>query len=353
MLDVKSAFRTLSRSRFVSALAVVAIALGAAGAIGAIVLAMALQSAPRAVVPAFTFQDNFWVNLHHVLRGEARRRGVGAPARVKLDELTANERVAWTSALDAYAGFASRSLIFDAPLVRISNALTLVAGEASLDPRPASLDQAAARALTMAAPVYRRHYWPAQRELNERWIVGVRAMIAEHGQTMSDALAGAYRVPWPGDPVIVDACAEAGPDGGYTTDGPRGTAAHTVIEAESPQNQGDMAFEMVFHEASHARAIEGHLSTEIKEEAARQHVIAAGDLDHVLIFYTVGALAQRALGKTSDAGYKPYAYRYAVYTRGWQPLRDALERDWKPYLDGGSTFEVAMSALVHDTAGKD
>jgi hypothetical protein len=296
----------------------------------------------------FRFQNNFWVNLHHVLRGESRRRSVKVPLKVKVEELKDEERLAWNAALDAYADFSRRDLIVDPQLVRANNALTTVTGESTLDPR-AGLDRAAARALTIAAPVYRAHYWPAQRQLNDRWIAALQPAVARHGAAMADALAKAYHATWPADPILVDACAEAGPDGGYTTGGPSGTAAHSVIEAANPEYQGEMAFEMVFHEASHADALEMRITGAIDAEAARQGVTAPRNLWHVLIFYTVGELARRELGRAGDEHYLPYAYRYGLYTRGWQPLRDALARDWHPYLDGKTTFDAAMTALVRDT----
>ncbi len=318
------------------------------------VLGQRLAASPvdAAVVPAFRFQNNFWVNLHHVLRGEARRRGVGAPPRVRLEELGANEPAAWTAALDIYTRYAGLDLVFDPVLIRLNNALTRAIDDSSLRGLP-GLDAPTTRALTMAAPIYRAHYWPAQRQLNEHWIEGVRPLIAAHGAAMADALAKAYGVAWPNEPIVVDACAEAGPNGAYTTDGPPTTAAHTVIEAANPEYQGDMAFEMVFHEASHARAIEAPLGARIEAEAARQHAAVPPGLVHAIIFYTAGELARRTLGRSGDAHYLPYAYRYGVYTRGWQRLRDALEDDWQRYLDGAASLETAISALVRDMAAKD
>jgi hypothetical protein len=296
----------------------------------------------------FVLQNNFWVNLHHVLRSESRRREVRARLKVKPDDLSSAERVTWSAALDAYRGHAEASLLFDATLVRISNALTRIPSEA---PLPASLDGVDARtlrALAAAAPVYRAHYWAAQRELNDRWIAALRPALEAHGDAMIAAIEGAYAVRWPPDPIVVDACAEAPPTGGYTTDGPVGTAAHTVIEAANPEYQGDMAFEMLFHEASHAAAIGGPLIAAINASAARGGVAAPVDLWHVVIFYTAGELARRLLGKAGEARYLPYAYRYHVYSRGWQTLRDAAVRQWQPHLDGKTAFADAVDALVAD-----
>ena len=310
------------------------------------------ERATRYPLPAtrFLFQNSFWVNLHHVLDAEAHRRDGRAPLKVRLDELPAAERATWTAALDAYRGHAQHNLLFDPALTRINNALTRVASDAPLPDRIDGADAATRRALAAAASIYRAHYWTAQRELNDRWIAAVRAMLAEHQQAMIAAMEAAYGVRWPRDPIVVDACAEAPPFGGYTIEGPPGTAGHTVIEADNPEYQGDMAFEMLFHEASHTRAVGGRVFTALADESARQRVEPPRDLFHVIVFYTAGELARRTLGKIGDADYRPYAYRYRLYSRGWQGLRDAVVRDWQPHLDGTATADAAIAALVRDSA---
>src|SRR5256885_16039616 len=82
-----------------------------------------------AAEPAFRFQNSFWVNLHHTLRGESRRREFRAPALIKTSGLKSDERAAWGLALDAYIGYTQRDLVFDAPLVRINNTLTEIADD--------------------------------------------------------------------------------------------------------------------------------------------------------------------------------------------------------------------------------
>lgn len=323
--------------------------------VAAILVAAVVHTAPgtsstQGTPATFVFQNNFWVNLHHVLDAESHRRETRAPLRVKLEELPVAERAAWSAALDAYRVHAQHNLLFDPSLVRINNALTRVAPDAPLPDAIDGAEAATQRALTTAAPIYRSHYWAAQRELNDRWIATLQPMLADHERDMTAAIERAYGVRWPTAPIIVDACAEAPPFGGYTTEGPPGTAGHTVIEAANPEYQGDMAFEMLFHEASHANAIGGRMFDAIRAEGTRQRLTPPPDLFHVVVFYTAGELARRTLGKVGDAHYLPYAYRYDLYTRGWQPLRDAAIRYWQPHLDGRTTFEEAIAALVRDTA---
>lgn len=318
---------------------------------GATVLALTVFAAapgtqgPGTQAPStFEFHNNFWVNLHHVVRGEARRRATIGPLRVKPGELSDSERAIWNRALDTYAELAKRDVVFDETLIRINNTLTVNSSEASLDSR--GLPPAVARALTSAAPIYRAHYWAAQRQLNDHWIASLQPRLAQHSAAMAGALERAYHATWPSAPIVVDACAEAGPNGGYTTDGPPGTAAHTTIEAANPQYQGDMAFEMLFHEASHARQLGGTFADSLYREARSQNAQVPRDLLHVVIFYTAGELTRRELGMMGDAHYMPFAYRYQVYSGGWERLRNAVVAHWQPYLDGSVTYDAAIAALV-------
>src|SRR5215467_5518115 len=105
---------------------------------------------------SFRFQNNFWINLHHVLRGDARRTGLKLPLTVPLDSLTPAERAAWSEAVTAYADLATRNLVFDERLIAVSNALS----RETNDTLPEGVvDEPIRRALVSAAPIYRAHGW--------------------------------------------------------------------------------------------------------------------------------------------------------------------------------------------------
>ncbi|HET9211639.1 MAG TPA: hypothetical protein VFR03_14630 [Thermoanaerobaculia bacterium] len=302
----------------------------------------------RTAEAQFRFQDNFWVNLHHFVRAEARRRAFNAPLGMPMSTLSEAERSAWSSSVDAYADLAKLSLIFDERLVRINNVLAARGEEAAL---PEGLvEPGVLAALNRAAPIYRTHLWPEHHRLNEEWIATIRPLVEQHAPALTRALADAYHVQWPKEPILVDASCEGGPVGAYTTGGPPGTAAHTVI-APSQVHDLDAAFEIVFHEASHS--VDDQIMKNIDAEAARQKVKPDPNLWHALIFYTSGELVKRELHKEKDPGYKPYAYRFGVYDRGWQPLRAGLEKDWQPYLDGKVSFSQALTRLVADCSTKE
>jgi hypothetical protein len=308
-----------------------------------VILAGTALSGPplRAAEARFKFQDNVWINLHHFLRAEARRRAFDAPLEMPVSALSEAEKAAWSSAVDAYADLAKLDLVFDERLIRINNALA-PRGEAATLPE-GLVEPGVLAALNRAAPVYRAHLWPEHRRVNEEWIAAIRPGVDQHAPALTRALAKAYHVQWPKEPILVDASCEAGPVGAYTTKGLPGMAAHSVI-APSQVHDPDAAFEIVFHEASHSVDI----MKIVNAEAARQKVKPDRNLWHALLFYTTGELVKRELHKEKDASYQPYAYRFGVYDRGWQPLRAALERDWQPYLDGNVSYSSALAKLVAD-----
>jgi hypothetical protein len=302
-----------------------------------------VQPAPRTAALTFRFQNDFWVNLHHVVRGDARRASVKLPVAVAVESLQPSERSAWSEALSAYSDLSAKNLVFDRDLIAINNALSGLTGT---DLPPGVIDEPIRRALTAAAPVYRAHGWVEQQRLNDAWMAEMRPQVEAHAAAVASALASVYHATWRSGPIVVDACAEAGPNNAYTTDGPSGTAGHTVVAVRTPSNSGDAGVETIFHEASHT--IDDQIARPFVNAAARQHVAFPDGLDHAILFYTTGEIMRREFARTGKPGYVPYGDRFAVYKNGWQAFRAVLEKDWLPYLDGKASFETAVTAVVRD-----
>jgi len=152
----------------------------------------------------------------------------------------------------------------------------------------------------------------------------------------------------------------ANPSGAYTTIDP----LRVTISSTDARNQGDEAFEVLFHEASHGIA-EPVQSAIIRECRQRDKAIPR-DLWHALIFYTTGEVI-RPLLTPPDAPqdnddavkpninrppashketYIPYAIREGLYERGWKDYLQLLTRFWQPYLDNKSTFDDAIARMV-------
>ena len=126
----------------------------------------------------FIFQNNFWVNLHHFVRGESRRRMLNIPLELPLSELSQNERTSWEGALDTYVEFAKRNLIFDESLIQIDNILAQVTDTAVL--RATGIQPNILAALNSVAEVYRAHRWQEHSRENELWIAAHGPAIRLH-----------------------------------------------------------------------------------------------------------------------------------------------------------------------------
>ncbi|HUI76835.1 MAG TPA: hypothetical protein VLY24_02940 [Bryobacteraceae bacterium] len=294
----------------------------------------------------YVFQDNFWLNLHQFLRGEAYRRSVRATPGLDTGLLPEADSSAWTRAIDSYLDVAKHDVLFDDLSRKIGNALATVGNAQAL---PESLDDIIGTntrvTLNSAAPIYRTRVWPARQRDNEAWIESAKTLLRLHETTMAATLARIYRVDWPSGPILVDVVGEVGPNSAITHGGPPGFAAHTQASAGSRRNTGDAPLELLFHEATHSATVEGHIQNMIQEECARQKLQVPENLWHAMIMFTSGAVARQELTKSGNLEYVPYAYRYGQYT----PVeRSAFERDWQPYLEGKASLEQALHDLVRD-----
>lgn len=288
--------------------------------------------------PRFVFQNHFWVNLHHFLRAEARRRERGAALQQPLEALEAHERDSWERALEVYRPMAQRSLLFDEDMVRIHVALAVARNERSLPHELVGAELSSA--LDAAAPVFRSHQWPARARDNDEWIARTRPTVERLAPALTDALAAALQLTWPSAPILVDVTPETGPDLAYTTStAPPGYAGLATINP-SVAGGSPAAIECVFHEAAHV--LDPTLVRWVEEESARQGLQPPPDLWHAILFYTAGELTLRALG---EAG----TYREDL-ARGFAVCVPALEQYWKPYLDGNLPLAVALRGLVGSAA---
>jgi hypothetical protein len=332
-------------------------------------------------LPVFELHSGFWINLHHMLYYEARLRITPPPAAQKSGSapqlklktmkesgtaLSPAERAAWDNAVVYYATkYANKDLLFNTDLILLKNQLgdfedcdeLSGARKKTCD---AGLPGNLTQILDAAAPVYRAHLWADQDRANRRWIARVAPLVEEQGVGVSQRLADIYQTKWPKEKIRVDVTAYANWAGAYTTLDP----LRVTISSTDPRNQGDEAFEVLFHEASHGIA-EPVQAAIIRECRQREKAIPR-DLWHALIFYTTGEVIaplltppgvgpqdRRGSGGSSSSSaetpretYTPYAIREGLYQRGWSDYYQLLMRFWQPYLDNKSTFDDAIARMV-------
>jgi len=306
----------------------------------------------------FEFHSGFWINLHHFLYAQARlppqriRAGDTTTPIVEaqaVSEMLPAERSAWQSARAYYAAqMAGRDLLFNRDMVLIKNRLAEL--EADADLSKSGLRTELVAALERAAPVYRSRWWPAHDRQNREWIAAVAPLVRQKGRRLAEGLAAVYRTEWPAGRIRVDVSHDADSAGAYTTLDP----LRVTISSSNPDIQGRGAFEVLFHEASHALA--GGVNEAIARECRRLGKPIPRELWHALLFYTTGEVVRRALVETSSESggsqavaeepYIPYAERVGLFNRGWQNYQRLLQRYWQAYLDGRTDFDSAVARLV-------
>ncbi len=291
----------------------------------------------------FEFHNGFWINLHHFLRGSARRALHPDPEMTAEPQpaFSDEEKNTWNACLDYYkTHYAEKDLTFDEELQKIKNWLEDAEKDEKLtDP----MDPRLAAILSSAAPIYKKYWWQAHQRSNQKWVDATQRLVSEFGSSIAVRIAKAYKKEWPSEPIRVDVTIEAGWAGAYTTIDPlRITAAGADL-----RYQEYAGLEMLFHEASHGW---GHYIYEIlNTEANKQHQTMPKDLWHAIIFYTTGEITRQQLQKAGIT-YSPYAYKNGVYQRGWQDSLCMLEKGWQPYLDGKVTLEAALENIIRDDA---
>jgi len=292
----------------------------------------------------FDFHSGFWMNLHHFLYQQALAQKAGREGRpirgagevASVEALDDEQKRAWATALEHYRkNWIDRLPWLDNELAGINSRLAELEDQTTLK-RPGLPDELIV-ALERAAPIYRAHWWKEHDRINRSWIAGIAPLIRKHGRILSEQLATAYRTPWAKNPIRAEVSIYACWPGAYTNLNP----TLITISSVDAGYQGLAALEMIFHEASHAM-IEA-VQQLIEKECAAQGK-EPGDFWHAVLFYTIGAIARRALANDGQKDYEPYAYKRGIFRN----YRQLMEKHWQPYLDGKSDFAQAIKQMVAD-----
>lgn len=308
-------------------------------------------------LPVFELHSGFWMNLHHTLYQQAREKRasrVGTANSSTSPRLNEAERRDWDAAVTYYAAnFANKDLLFSTELILLKNQLgdfedcdeLSGAKKKNCD---AGLPGNITQVLDSAAPIYRAHWWPEHDRANRRWIAGVAPLVRNKGLDLAQRLAEIYQTKWPTEKIRVEVTAYANWAGAYTTLDP----LRVTISSTDPGNQGSVALEVLFHEASHG--IAEPVQEAIIRECRQRDKPIPRDLWHALIFYTTGEVVRPVMISASRGGnggapladYTPYAVREGLYKRGWDEYLKLLNRFWQPYLDNKVTFDDAIARMV-------
>ncbi|MCA1651459.1 MAG: hypothetical protein LC753_14690, partial [Acidobacteria bacterium] len=243
------------------------------------------------------------------------------------------ERTAWDHAIEYYdRQIAPHDLLFGDGMMAVNAAL--MAGDLTR----AAVGPELRAVLESAAPVYRRHFWPAHDRINQTWITETSERVRTIAPDTVPRLEKLYGVTWFSTPVRIDVVWVGNRQGAYTTDEP----PHATISSGDPDNKAWTGAEIVFHEVSHVlvlplqRAIHSALGA-----AANNH----RQLWHVVQFYLTGVAVQHVLAARGIT-YEPYMFSSGLVDRAWGRYRKPVEESWRPYVDGKITQLQAIEATI-------
>ena len=312
----------------------------------AFVISSPAKSADQKTHPIFIFHtDEFWLNLNHFLyvlgRAEnksadaAREAVVNAPADQArgFAKLSANEQSTWREIVTSYAnGFSKRDLVFDESAASITSALAGAGDAKSL--KGVKVDPALAALLERAAPIYRKAWWTDQRQSNRAWKKMIEPLLAQYGVAILKFITNAYKLEWPAAGFPVHLSGYSNWAGAYST-----TGSLLVVSSLAKDTTGALGLEIIFHEGMHQW--DEPVQQALREQVRQQHKRNPPNLSHALIFYTAGDAVRRIV-----PGHVPYAEKFGLWKRGIGVFKDAIEKAWKPYLDGQGTRDEAFAALI-------
>jgi len=295
-------------------------------------------------VEQLRFYSSFWINLHHTLYGAAwdrrpdtgARRPVGPLPAPLTASFTDEERAAWDAAIGFYdRNIADRDLRFGYDMADIKIALA----DGRLD---ADVISSAHRAtLQRAAPIYRRHFWPAHDRSNREWIAATSERLRLIARDIVPTLERLYARPWFTAPVRVDIVWVGR---AYTSLKP----THATVSTAESALKDWTSVEIVLHEISH----ELILGIERELEAAFGDRLRGHDgLWHVVQFYLTGVAVQDVL-RRRGIDYSPYLYSTGLFDRAWSNYRKPIEDVWTPYIRGSATRAQAIERTVAAVTGR-
>jgi hypothetical protein len=191
-------------------------------------------------------------------------------------------------------------------------------------------------------PAYRACRWTVQDESNRRWIDELKPRLAADEQRTAARVEQLYQKRWERLPILVDVVETVDWSGANTSWSESGQGDILI----SSTVHGAAAFETLFHEASHVLMGRGDPVRQALESAARAvDFRLPNDLWHVVLFYTTGEAVRRILDERDPPGYTPMLYE--LFGRGtWVGYREALEKSWRPYVEGRRSLAEAAASLI-------
>lgn len=303
------------------------------------------DEAPVARTTRFEFRSRFVYNLHdRLLQWGVSDDRTGASC---IATLPTAERAGWERGVAAFG--ALRPEVAPRGLALRLRYELYRPGDPVFD-RIAKVPEWYRPALAAAGPAYRRCFWADDDRKNREWIHSLAARLARAETKIATRIEQAHHVTFDAERIPVDVVPNVSFEGAWTVVHPD----HILISSTGPGYLGVDALETIFHEASHtivSPRSDGSVAA-LRAAAEKEGIELHRDLWHVVLFFTAGDAAKKAIAEAWDQPYVQYLYAQGLFTRAWPELREPMEKIWQAYLDGKTTLDDAARQLVVATGKK-
>ncbi|HKO57621.1 MAG TPA: hypothetical protein VJ276_17240 [Thermoanaerobaculia bacterium] len=306
------------------------------------------QRIPVATTLHFAFYSDFDTNLNDALIAAGLARKKGKPELFHAGDETAcfgklppSRRAGWEGAVGYYAEIIS-PVEFGARQQYLLRMQLVGFDGREQKAEDKEFVEIARNFRAVAAPAYRACRWAAQDMMNRAWIRELQPRLAADEDKIAERIQGLYKKRWRKLPMLIDVVETVDWSGANTSWSDEGQG--DILIARLPG--GLAALELAFHEASHILMDRGDPVRRALEDAAKAaDVTLPRELWHVVLFYTTGEAVRRALDARGPSGYTPILYE--IFAKGtWGQYRQALEKNWRPYIDGERSLDEAAAALI-------
>lgn len=191
-------------------------------------------------------------------------------------------------------------------------------------------------------PYFAKLYWTGIDSTNKAWLNNYKDQIVKLETTVVPELEKIYQTKLPAQKVTIDLTCYATWAGAYSF---KNSFEHIIYSTANRSNQGDLAAEVVFHEASHF--LVDKLSDQIFLLAKDKEVKKATNMWHNVIFYTTGYVVEKQF-KLQWKKFEPY-YVQMKFEEKFPDFKVTVEGCklyWNDYIEGKLTFDAAVKKLV-------
>lgn len=206
----------------------------------------------------------------------------------------------------------------------------------------ASWQQGAMGNIKKFLPYFNTMFWPAVDSANKAWLNANKVNIETLEKTLIPELEKIYKTKMPAKKIRVDLSSYATWAGAYSY---KNKFEHIVFSSKHPGNQGDLAAEVVFHEASHF--LVDMVNETITKLAKEKGVSKEISLWHNLIFYTTGFAMQQEYKKAGKE-FVPYYVQSKLADRfpEFKYSIEACKEYWDNYIEGKAELEPTLTKMV-------